>query len=184
MASKSSNKRIITPFQQKWLLLYGLEICARDAKTSTVVSLRCRFCEFGRECASGDNGDERKRMRTKNTKYFSQPWRTDNMKRHLQQQHKVRYAEYVKLHGEAKSKYFQEVQNARPFATLLRNDGALLEAKESISFTISKSIVEVVIHQLLLEFDSDEDEADEMTSNLEIFLAKPNEEGLEYYEVS
>ena len=68
----------------------------------------------------------------------------------------------MKLYGEAKSKFLQEVQNARPFATLLRNDGALLKAKESISFTISKSIVEVVIHQLLLEFDSDEDEADEM----------------------
>ena len=183
MASKSSNKRI-TPFQHKWLLLYGLEISARDTKTSTVVSLRCRFCDFGRECSSGDNDDERKRKRTKNIKYYSQPWRTDNMKRHLQQQHKVRYAEYVKLHGEAKSKYFEEVENARPFAALLRNEGASLKAKESISFTISKSIVEVVIHQLLLEFDPDEDEDDEMTSNFEIFSAIPNEEGVEYYEAS
>jgi len=110
MASKSSNKRVI-PFQHKWLLLYGLEISARDAKTSTVVSLRCRFCEFGKECASGDD-DERKRKRTNNTKYYTQPWQMDNMKRHLQHQHKVCYEEYVKLHGEAKSKYFEEVENA------------------------------------------------------------------------
>ena len=67
---------------------------------------------------------------------------------------------------------------------MFRNDGASLKAKENISFTISKSIVEVVIRQLLLEFDPDEDEDDEMTSNLEIFSAISNEEGVEYYKVS
>ena len=59
-----------------------------------------------------------------------------------------------------------------------------MKAKESISFTISKSIVEVVIHQLLLKFDPNEDEDNEMTSNLEIFSGISNEEGVEYYGVS
>jgi len=66
MASMASSKRKI-PFQHKWLLIYGLEICTRDAKTSSGVSLRCRFCEFGREGANGDgDGEERKRKRTMN----------------------------------------------------------------------------------------------------------------------
>ena len=107
MASMASSKRK-TPFQHKWLLIYGLEICARDAKTSSVVSLRCRFCEFGKEGANGVS----------------------------------------------------------------------LKAKENVSFTISKSIVEVVIHQLLLEFDPDEEDVD--ISNLAIFSAIENEEGVEY----
>ena len=91
----------------------------------------------------------------------------------------------MKLHdGEAKSKYFKEVENARLFAALLQNDGVLLKAKESVSFTISKSIVEVVIHQLLLEFDPNENEDNKMTSNLDFFSAISNEEEVEYYKVS
>ena len=66
----------------------------------------------------------------------------------------------MKLDGEAKSKFFKEVENARPFAALLQNDGASLKAKESVLFTISKSIEEVVIPQVLLEFDPDENEDD------------------------
>ena len=53
-----------------------------------------------------------------------------------------------------------------------------MKAKENVSFTISKSIVEVVIHQLLLEFDPDEEDVD--ISNLAIFSAIENEEGVEY----
>jgi len=50
-----------------------------------------------------------------------------------------------------------------------------LKAKENVSFTISKSIVEVII---LLEFDPDEEDVD--ISNLAIFSAIENEEGVEY----
>jgi len=83
------------------------------------------------------------------------------MNRHLQQQHNVRYEEYVKLDRKAQSKYFEEVEDARPFAaSSLRKDGVSLKAKENVSFTISKSSVEVVIHQLLLEFDPDEEDVD------------------------
>jgi len=39
-------------------------------------------------------------------------------------------------------------------------DGVSLKAKENVSFTIRKGIVEVVIHQLLLEFDPDEEDVD------------------------
>ena len=118
----------------------------------------------------------RKRKRTMNTKYYSPPWRTDNMNRHLQQQHNVRYEEYVKLDRKTQSKYFEEVEDARPFAaSSLRKDGVSLKAKENVSFAISKSIVKVVIHQLLLEFDPDEEDVD--ISNLAIFSAIENEEG-------
>ena len=49
------------------------------------------------------------------------------MKRHLKQQHKERYADYVNSDGEeAKSKYFDEVEDARPFAVLSRNEDASL----------------------------------------------------------
>jgi len=65
MASMAKSKRK-TPFQHKWLLLYGLEICAPDAKTSSVVSLRYRFCEFGREGANGDGDGEEEEKKEDN----------------------------------------------------------------------------------------------------------------------
>jgi hypothetical protein len=96
-------------FQHEWLILYGLQITARDPKTSEVVSIKCRFCEFGRDYAENE---ERKRKKTNHVKFYNKPWRSDNMKRHVIEQHQNRYADYSKLCGAAKKRLFKEFKDA------------------------------------------------------------------------
>ena len=50
MQASTSNKR-------EWIDKYGVVVASRDAKTSEILSVRCRFCEFcGKE-------DEKKVMK-------------------------------------------------------------------------------------------------------------------------
>jgi hypothetical protein len=55
-------------------------------------------------------------------------------------------------------KYFQEVEDARPLASMIHNDRAGILAKEMLLLSISKDIVEGIIHQLLLDYDQDDAE--------------------------
>ena len=56
------------------------------------------------------DGEERQRKKTKNFKFFKKPWRSDNMKRHAEEQHSVRYLEYKKLNRQRKLDYFKELE--------------------------------------------------------------------------
>ena len=104
---KGSAKKRSTIFKDKWLSLYGLLITVRDLKTSVAVSVKCRFFEFGRDDL---NYEERKWKSTKHIKDLKAPWHTDNINRHLEEQHKLPYEEYSKLSGEDKSNYFQDLE--------------------------------------------------------------------------
>ena len=70
MMSKGQKKRLFD-FKHEWLHLYGLQITACDTSTSEVMSIKCRFCEFGRD-EVGD-GKERQRKRTKHIKFYKKP---------------------------------------------------------------------------------------------------------------
>jgi hypothetical protein len=48
MTSKGQKRRLLD-FKHEWLNLYDLQITVRDPLTSKVVSIKCRFCEFGRD---------------------------------------------------------------------------------------------------------------------------------------
>ena len=68
MAPNTPKKKAATPaakkdpvFRHKWLSEYGLEISGRDMKTSEVTSLRCRFCDFGREDVDDGESHQRKK---------------------------------------------------------------------------------------------------------------------------
>jgi hypothetical protein len=67
MTSKGQKKHLLD-FKHKWFNLYGLQITAREPLTSEVMSIKCRFCEFGRN-EVGD-GKERQRKRTKHIKFY------------------------------------------------------------------------------------------------------------------
>jgi hypothetical protein len=67
---------------------------SRDLKTCEVVSACCRFCKFlGKE---GNDDDKGKRKTMSNVKFFTAPWRCDNMKSHLKINHKIMFAKFSK----------------------------------------------------------------------------------------
>ena len=179
--SKGQKKRLFD-FKHEWLNLYGLQITARDTSTSEVMSIKCRFCEFGRD-EVGD-GEERQRKRTKHIKFYKKPWRSDNIKCHVEEQHKVRYAEYVKLTLDDKKNYFMEAENARPLAGMIRNDQADTMAKEMIIFNISCNVVKIIIHQLLLDYDPDDAEDNIPATADDIFTLVGDEGDDQHYEAS
>jgi len=82
MSKKSGNIRG-TVFNDSWVINNGREVTARDAKTGSICSAKCRFCEIKRNPDENDDGD-RKRKRTERTKYCtSGSYRKDSIVRHL-----------------------------------------------------------------------------------------------------
>uniref|UniRef100_K3X620 Uncharacterized protein n=1 Tax=Globisporangium ultimum (strain ATCC 200006 / CBS 805.95 / DAOM BR144) TaxID=431595 RepID=K3X620_GLOUD len=91
-------------FNEKHALKYGLSVCSRNAKTTTVESVMCKFCvAFGKESASDST---RKRRATANIKYFRQPFRADHYLSHLEINHKQKWGEYEHATGPEKEKFF------------------------------------------------------------------------------
>jgi hypothetical protein len=176
-------------FRNEWLLKYGLAITTRDPKTSDILSIKCKFCELGKD--SSENENDRKRKRTERVKYYQKPWRKDNIERHLKEQHSKRYHEYSNLTTDDKIKFFEQVEDAKPFAAFLNPDAgqAGRKAKRQILIDISKDVVDVIINQLLTDYYADEGGADDHdgaeaeTTYSEIFNFVSNEES-EYYQAS
>ena len=144
-------------FKHEWLSQYGLQITARDPKLSEVISIKCRFCEFGRDLV---DGKDRKRKKIKYIRFYKYPWRSDNMKRYVNEQHKVKYDEYSNLREEGKKQYFEDLEDTRPISSMIRNHNEKLSiiAKEVLVFNINKDIIEVIIRQFLMDYDPDDSE--------------------------
>ncbi|KAL0584175.1 hypothetical protein ABG067_005949 [Albugo candida] len=98
MAKKESR------YKEEWILRFGLKIMSYDSEANEVTSLTCRFCEFGRNSSPIDS--HRQRKRAKKSTYYKRPWRTDNMLRHLKQQHSVYFEQYTKLTDIEKITFF------------------------------------------------------------------------------
>ncbi len=126
-----------TPFQTKHTIQYGLSITARDPVSSEVVAVRCQFCIcFGREGSS----------KTSSTTWTFEgpPFRTDNYTQHLRLNHKTRWEEYQGLAHQEKSKYFDvAVKHAEIICHYIE------PRSEAITLTVSSSIVDVVIGDML-----------------------------------
>ncbi|RLN96015.1 hypothetical protein BBJ28_00010451 [Nothophytophthora sp. Chile5] len=91
-------------FNEKHALKYGLSVCSRNAKTSTVESVMCKFCvAFGKESAADST---RKRRATANIKYFRQPFRADHYLSHLEINHKHKWSEYEQSTSPDKEQFF------------------------------------------------------------------------------
>ncbi|KAH6573087.1 hypothetical protein BASA62_003121 [Batrachochytrium salamandrivorans] len=128
--------------------MYGLKITARDKSTGEVSSCACRFCiVFGRKDKVGA-----KRKATERTKYFDH-FRTDNYMQHLVQQHPKKWSEYEVLKSaEEKEAFFHAVDV--PFVSTL---AAHFEREGMLRFLINKSIVEVIIGNLMFHPDDVDD---------------------------
>ncbi|EGZ24362.1 hypothetical protein PHYSODRAFT_486551, partial [Phytophthora sojae] len=90
-------------FRPHWALLYALAVAERDPESGQPTKAVCLMCRvFTRD---ETEGARRRKPRTK-VQCFSPPWRPDNMRRHLEQQHALRWAEYKELSDEDKRAYF------------------------------------------------------------------------------
>jgi hypothetical protein len=94
------------PWHDSYAEKYGLCVTSGDPKTGLVGSAICRICEsFGREEVdhAADTATatttKRKRKRTQTKRHYCKQFRSDNMSRHVMEQHTKKWAEY----GEAKA---------------------------------------------------------------------------------
>lgn len=166
MPPKKKQKRS-HPWNDHYAVLYGLKVTSRDEKSGNVESAVCRFCQsFGRE----DNDDElikanvaqkassteaqaniRKRCRTTNNKHFNKQFRTDNILRHLQQQHPEKYRKYKEClenkneDPEAFNHFFSQSRIESFFEKCCKINGG----KRTI--TVRKEIVEVIVREMLFD---------------------------------
>ncbi|KAI8895523.1 hypothetical protein BC833DRAFT_567403 [Globomyces pollinis-pini] len=143
MQPKKKSKKELS-FLNSHAMKYGLQVTGRCPTSGIVRSVCCRFCiEFGREEKTGS-----KRKATERVKYFDH-FRTDNYVQHLIQQHPAKWQEYQSLPtDEEKEKIFQNVEV--PFVNQIDSH---FELEGVIRFLINKSIVEVIIGDLLFHPD-------------------------------
>ncbi|GMF41309.1 unnamed protein product [Phytophthora fragariaefolia] len=96
-------------FGPKWGVKYAVGVSERDPQTNLPSKAVCLMCQaFEREENVGA-----KRKRTNRIRTFTTPWRPDNMKRHMEQQHPQRWEEYQKLGDAEKRVYFSNGRVAR-----------------------------------------------------------------------
>jgi hypothetical protein len=94
-------------FNQDWVLEFALEITYRDPVSLNVIYADCKLCRLlGRdEKSRNTDGTEPKRVRTDTVITYSSPWRHDNMRRHLKQQHARTWTLYQKMSFEDKQAF-------------------------------------------------------------------------------
>ena len=123
--------------------------------------MMCLFCrQFGRN--EDEDGGERKRKRTTNCKFYKFPWRSDNMAKHLKQQHPLQWNEYLSLSDEEKKEYFvknesAEVVNMRSFIQPEGSMKARILAKQKFRFMIDEDIVDTLIFGMLFSKNDHDD---------------------------
>jgi len=146
-------------FRQAWCLKYGIRVSSRCSQSGVVVSAKCLFCErFGKDASEQEH--DRKRKRSGNVVYFKAPWRTDNIHKHMKEQHNVKYAEYLEAPAEVRKSFFDSTD-----ATFL----PLRAANDTMIMLVDKKIVEIIIGDMLLDVDSDDDNLNSTVVALRIF---------------
>jgi hypothetical protein len=147
MAPPRKKARSLYKFQRAHEAKFGLRVCERDSANCAVKSVVCRFCVvFGREEKIGTN-----RKATGRSKYF-ETFRTDHYIHHLTQQHPQKWSEYSKLDGPQEQEAFFNAVDV-PFANTI---DAHYDVSGNLRFSINKSIVEVIIGDMLFNPDDTE----------------------------
>ncbi|KAG3190221.1 hypothetical protein C6341_g1830 [Phytophthora cactorum] len=151
-AGKSARK-----FRSLWTLQYAVAVAEREPETGAPTKAVCLMCRaFERD---ETEGAKRRKRKTK-VHSFSPPWRPDNMRRHLEQQHALRWAEYKDLSAEGKRRFFPAdvAISTRPRTETVettaenseqqvseRNAAIVETAKRSRTFLVDKYIVDVLL---------------------------------------
>ncbi|RLN64610.1 hypothetical protein BBP00_00003367 [Phytophthora kernoviae] len=146
-------------FGPTWELKYAISVTERDPIAGSPVRAKCLMCEtFDKEAQAGA-----KRKRTSRIRHFTAPWRPDNMKRHMEQQHPSRWSEYQKLGDNEKRVFFTSSHPLREHSALASTGGDVAPvtsdltptptvsavARQSRAFLIDKNIVEDLIGDIL-----------------------------------
>ncbi|GMF25655.1 unnamed protein product [Phytophthora lilii] len=96
-------------FGPKWEIKYAVAVTERDPLTQLPTKAVCLMCQaFEREETVGS-----KRKKSSRVRSFSSPWRPDNMKRHMEQQHPSRWEQYQTLGDGEKRAYFSSARATR-----------------------------------------------------------------------
>jgi hypothetical protein len=134
-----------TPFQLPHDLEFGLLITSRDRKSLVILAL-CHFCacfkrakQLGAKC-----------QRTKNTKYYSAPFRKENYENQNSNQHLIEWEKYKKANKEEKQKFFKTMKFVS-IKRFIRTSGDILE------FIVDSKIVEDIVAHLFFHPNDDLD---------------------------
>ncbi|KAF1775709.1 hypothetical protein GQ600_1706 [Phytophthora cactorum] len=149
-------------FGPKWELKYAVAVTERDHLTQLPTKAVCLMCQaFEREETVGA-----KRKKTSRVRSFSAPWRPDNMKRHMEQQHPMRWEEYQKLQDGEKRAYFstredivmpgEDVAVSPMVSEPTPSAEAYVLAAQYRAFLIDRDIVEELIAGVLFQTTNDE----------------------------
>lgn len=158
----SSSHSATRKFGAKWELKYAVAVSERDAagKPTRAICLMCQA--FDKEALVGA-----KRKRTSRVRNFTAPWRPDNMKRHMEQQHPMRWEEYQKLGDNDKRSFFTSSRAVKEDQVLpLSGDAVVLPseltvpqavsaaASQSRAFLLDQDVVNDLIGDVLFEVTS------------------------------
>ncbi|KAL3672140.1 hypothetical protein V7S43_002803 [Phytophthora oleae] len=153
-------------FGPRWEIKYAVAVTERDELSQLPTKAVCLMCQaFEREETVGSKRKKSSRIRS-----FSTPWRPDNMKRHMEQQHPMRWEEYQKLGDGEKRVYFSSVPTredmmmtgevAVAMTPMASEPAPSAEAHalaaQARAFLIDRDIVEELIAGVLLQTTNDE----------------------------
>ncbi|BBN08760.1 hypothetical protein MPTK1_4g14260 [Marchantia polymorpha subsp. ruderalis] len=124
---------------------------AREENKGVVQAVVCLFCEcWRREVTEDEVPDGRKRKSTTNNKHWKDMFRSDNIHKHMQEQHPKKFEEYEALRKVASStpEFLKGLLEQLTVDAFFKKRSTVV-GRKSI-FTIYKSIVEVIILELLM----------------------------------
>jgi hypothetical protein len=134
---KAANPRS-TDFNNTWCCQYGVKVAAKE--NNVVTAADCRFCiSFAREEKVGQ-----KRCARKTIQQYQKPYRAENIRKHNEKCHSLKWAEYCALNAEEKDTFFECVV---PFVNTTKAHAAT--TSKSFSFELEEGIVDVIIGELL-----------------------------------
>lgn len=126
---------------------YGLICTARDAQSSEVMTVSCRFCfAFGREAINTRKNCNKPIAVSKHWNKGAGGFRTYNFKVHFASQHSQKWKEFQKLSNAEKEKFLDV---SVPFAETLR--AHFSPVRNQLEVKIKKSIVVDILQETLLE---------------------------------
>jgi hypothetical protein len=185
MSAKKKSKGQVFPYNEKLTIEFGLRVTGRNDKTGVVESAVCRFCEcWGREFTDSvgdEDGSTRRRKVTTNYKHWTRSFRSDNIRIHLKDQHPIKFKEYKLLRSsptcstEELTAFF-----AQPTLDDFYEKRSTIVGRKRI-VTIDKSIVDVIVSELLLGRIENEDEAEDQQQGTNNGGLKPGDRGMQVF---
>jgi hypothetical protein len=146
---KKSNEKRGTIFKITHLQRFGLKVERRDAKSSAIQSVSCRFCSrLGRE-AQPALADAGRRKALQSVKPFSKPWGTDAFEQHLKLQHASKWREYGSANDSEQVAFFDV--SVHEIAHMNSLDAHVDTG--TLYFWVRENIVLGVIRELFLDPD-------------------------------